>query len=59
MWGKMNINTDYAQYWAYGHKDEPIEPPKPKQEDIVLPEIIKKHTELPSWLNKKIGKAKL
>lgn len=48
---KMTINTDYAQYWAYGHKDEPIEPPKPKEEPkddtiksrVITPMIIKKH----------------
>lgn len=47
----MNINTDYAQYWAYGHKDEPIEPPKPVEEPkddtiksrVITPMIIKKH----------------
>ncbi len=48
---KMTINTDYAQYWAYGHKDEPIEPKKPVEESkddaiksrVVTPMIIKKH----------------
>ena len=46
----MTINTDYAQYWAYGHKDEPVEP-KPKEEHkddtiksrVVTPMVIKKH----------------
>ena len=45
------INTDYAQYWAYGNRDEPKEPEKPKEEPkddtiksrVITPMTIKKH----------------
>ena len=54
----MTINTDYAQYYAWGNKDEPIEPPKPKEEP--KDDTIKSRVTTPPWnKNHRKGRAKL
>ena len=37
----MTINSDYAQYYAWGHRDEPIEAPKPKEPEVKKDDTIK------------------
>ena len=59
----MTINSDYAQYWAWGHRDEP-EPPKPKEPKPKEPEpkkddSIKSNVTSPKWLKNGRARAKL
>jgi hypothetical protein len=51
----MMINTDYAQYWAWGHREEQ-EPPKPKEPEPKKDDSIKSNVTLPKWL--KNGRAR-
>ena len=53
------INTDYAQYWAYGHKDEPKEPEKPKEPEPKKDDSIKSNVISPKWLKNGRSRAKL
>ena len=58
----MTINTDYAQYWAWGHRDEPVEPPKKpdeKPQDVKPLDIHKNQVTSPKWLKKGRSRAKL
>ena len=52
------INTDYAQYRAWGHRLDEKEPEKEKKEEP-LPPVANKRVIKPKWINRKQGKAKL
>lgn len=54
----MTINTDYAQYYAWGHREEP-EPPKPKEPEPKKDDSIKSNVISPKWLKKGRARAKL
>lgn len=52
----MTINTDYAQYYAWGTREP--EPQKPKEEPK-KDDTIKSNVVSPGWLKKGRSRAKL
>lgn len=58
----MTINTDFAQYWAWGHRhdeQEPIKPKEPQEPEAKKDDTVKSNVIAPKWLKKGRTRAKL
>ena len=58
----MSINSDYAQYRAWGHRhdeQEPIKPKDPQEPEPKKDDSIKSNVISPKWLKNGRARAKL